>query len=53
MILRVEWLEKLGKVTVDWGKLTMMYRQGEKEITVKGPHIGTKSGGTQGLNKNG
>ncbi|WVZ05565.1 hypothetical protein V8G54_018911 [Vigna mungo] len=36
VILSVEWLRKLGKVTVDWKILTMVYRQGEEEITIKG-----------------
>lgn len=36
LILEVEWLRKLGKVIVDWGTSTMVYRQGEGKITIKG-----------------
>lgn len=36
VILGIEWLRKLGEVTVDWGKLTMMYQQGEKKVIVRG-----------------
>ncbi|WVZ17654.1 hypothetical protein V8G54_010636 [Vigna mungo] len=36
VILGIEWLKKLGEVTVDWGKLTMVYRQGGKKITLRG-----------------
>ncbi|XP_017436729.1 uncharacterized protein LOC108343145 [Vigna angularis] len=36
VILGVEWLEKLGEVTLDWGKLTMVYHQGGRKIMVKG-----------------
>lgn len=52
VILGVEWLEKLGKVTVDWGTLTMVYRQGKKEVTVKGdPTLERKMVGPRGLSK--
>lgn len=34
MILGVEWLAKLGEITVDWGKSTMSFWQGEKKRTI-------------------
>ncbi|WVZ14824.1 hypothetical protein V8G54_012390 [Vigna mungo] len=36
VILGVEWLAKLGEVTVDWRLLTMKYRQGDRRVTIQG-----------------
>ncbi|WVZ12616.1 hypothetical protein V8G54_017146 [Vigna mungo] len=36
IILGVEWLQRLGEVMVDWGKLKMMYKEGGREVTVRG-----------------
>lgn len=52
VILGVEWLEKLGEVTVDWRELTMKYRQGDKRITLKGdPTLERRVVGPQALQK--
>lgn len=35
MILGVEWITKLKEVVISWGKLTMSFKQGGKEITIR------------------
>ncbi|XP_052725999.1 uncharacterized protein LOC128194435 [Vigna angularis] len=52
VILGVEWLAKLGEVTVDWRVLTMKYRQGDKRITVQGdPTLERRVVGPEALKK--
>ncbi|KAF7810715.1 Retrovirus-related Pol polyprotein from transposon 17.6 [Senna tora] len=36
VILGIEWLESLGEVSVNWRRLTMKYKEGEKEVSLKG-----------------
>lgn len=36
MILGVEWIAKLREVVISWDKLTMSFKQGGKEITIRG-----------------
>ncbi|KOM58401.1 hypothetical protein LR48_Vigan11g143500 [Vigna angularis] len=36
VILGVEWLAKLGEVTLNWGKLTMVFDQAGRNVTIKG-----------------
>ncbi|KOM49767.1 hypothetical protein LR48_Vigan08g059400 [Vigna angularis] len=36
VILGVEWLAKLGEVTLNWGQLTMAYVQAGRRMTIKG-----------------
>ncbi|KOM50008.1 hypothetical protein LR48_Vigan08g083500 [Vigna angularis] len=36
VILGVEWLEKLGEVTLDWSKLTMAYHQLGRKVRIQG-----------------
>ncbi|KAF7802166.1 putative mitochondrial protein [Senna tora] len=36
VILGIEWLESLGEVSVNWRQLTMKYKEGENEISLKG-----------------
>ncbi|WVY99731.1 hypothetical protein V8G54_025801 [Vigna mungo] len=36
MILGVDWLATLGEVVTNWGKLTMSFKQGEREVTIRG-----------------
>ncbi|KZV49468.1 hypothetical protein F511_35963 [Dorcoceras hygrometricum] len=36
VILGVEWLRTLGEVRLDWGKMRMRFREGEREIELKG-----------------
>lgn len=32
----MDWLAKLEEVTINWGKLTMVFRQGGKRVTIQG-----------------
>ncbi|WVY89838.1 hypothetical protein V8G54_035352 [Vigna mungo] len=52
VILGIEWLRKLGKVMMDWGKLTMVYQQGEKKVIVRGdPRLERRVVGPEALLK--
>ncbi|XP_052734051.1 uncharacterized protein LOC128196609 [Vigna angularis] len=36
VILGVDWLAKLGEVVINWGKLTMSFKQGGREVIIRG-----------------
>lgn len=36
LILGVSWLETLGEVLVDWGKMTMKFWQGGQQVMIEG-----------------
>ncbi|KZV29480.1 hypothetical protein F511_03765 [Dorcoceras hygrometricum] len=36
VILGVDWLRTLGEVMLDWGKMRMRFRDGEREVELKG-----------------
>ncbi|KOM53140.1 hypothetical protein LR48_Vigan09g179900 [Vigna angularis] len=36
VILGVAWLAKLGEVSTNWGKMTMVYKVGDKKICIRG-----------------
>lgn len=33
--MRIDWLAKLGEVTINWGELTMAFKQGEKAVVIR------------------
>lgn len=36
VILGVAWLAKLGEVSTNWGKMTMVYKVGDRKIRIRG-----------------
>lgn len=43
MILGVVWLETLGKVTLDWKEISMVFNHGGQLVKLKGQQIEEKS----------